>query len=437
MVKRIAHSARLSQAIQEHLWEGTDRGAAHPLDSFIRLGARYLLQVGLEQEVAEFLGRAHYQRGARERLGYRNGYKARHFNSVQGKLQVAIPQVRGTTEEFPARLLKQLKGGSVALQRLVTEMYVRGLSCADVEKSFQQILGRRIISKSGVSRLTEHLVTEFDQWRRRDLSQLDIIYLFLDGIYLALRQGTAEKEGVLCAYGITSTGKKVLLHLDVGERESYPAWLSFLQELVSRGLQVPLLVIHDGNPGLKRSIREVFPQARRQRCQVHKMRNILAKLPRQAQAEVKSLIWDVFRAASYEEGLAKGQSLLTQLKPRYPSAMDCLEKDLPECLTYLQFPKLHARAIRTTNLLERTFEEQRRRDKVIGRFQTEQSGLKLMYAVLCRVAQSWHGLKMPPEVIQQLKQLCQEIRGAPPTNLVNLTNTNVVMAEKGLVEVNA
>lgn len=436
MVKRIAHSERLSQAIREHLGQGTEQ-AEHPLDSFIRLGARYLLQVGLEQEVAEFFGRAHYQRGARIQEGYRNGYKPRHLKSAQGILQVAIPQVRDAKEEFSSQLVKKLNKGSDVLQRLVTEMYVRGLSTADVEKSFQHIFGRRIISKSGVSHLTEHLVTEFDQWRRRDLSQLDIIYLFLDGIYLALRQGTEEKEGILCAYGITRTGKKVLLHLDVGERESYPAWLSFLQEMVGRGLPLPLLIIHDGNPGLKRSIREVFPRARRQRCQVHKMRNILAKLPRQAQAEVKSLIWDVFRAASYAEGLAKGQALLTQLKPRYPSAMECLEKDLPECLTYLQFPKLHARAIRTTNLLERTFEEQRRRDKVIGRFPTEQSGLKLMYAVLIRVAQSWHGLKMPPEVNQQLRQLCQEIRGELPHDWVNLSNDRVGIPEKVGAEVNS
>lgn len=436
MGKRIAHSAQLSQAIRGHLLSGSDENA-HPLDSFIRLGARYLLQVGLEQEVAEFLGRAHYQRGYRDRVGYRNGYKVRRFNCAQGKLQVAIPQIRGTVEEFPARLLKQLNGGSVALERLVTEMYVRGLSTGDVEKGFQQIFGRRIISKSGVSRITAHLVTEFDQWRRRDLSQLDIIYLFLDGIYLALRQGTEEKEGILCAYGITSTGQKVLLHLDVGERESYPAWLSFLQDLVSRGLRVPLLVIHDGNPGLKRSIREVFPPARRQRCQVHKMRNILAKLPRHAQAEVKTLVWDVFRAATYEEGLAKGQALITQLKPRYPSAMDCLEKDLPECLTYLQFPKLHARAIRTTNLIERSFEEHRRRDKVIGRFPTEQAGLKLMYAVLMRVAQNWHGLKMPAEVCRQIQQLGQEIRGLPANQSGNLPQANENIPEKVIEEIAA
>jgi len=407
-MNRIAKSEQLCQALKEVLFNGKS-SMEHPLDSFIRLGARYMLQVALEQEVQEFLGRAHYKRGHRINDGYRNGYKPRNLKSANGILQVAIPQVRDTDEDYRSKLVKKLKNGSDVLNKLVTEMYVRGLSTDDVEKTFLDIFGRKIISKSGVSKITEHLYEELDSWKKRDLSVHKIIYLFLDGIYLAMRQGTSEKEGVLCAYGITSDGKKILLHLSLGEKESYSAWLSFLHEMIERGLNAPLLIIHDGNPGLRRSIREVFPKSRRQRCQVHKMRNILSKLPENAVAEIKTLVHQVFYAETYEDGIIKGRRLIERFKNLYPSAMECLEKDLEETLTHLKFPERHHRFIRTTNLLERTFEEGRRRTKVIGRFPTEKSCLKLVFAVLIRVSQNWNGLKMPPDVIAELDKIGRDI----------------------------
>lgn len=410
-MNRIAKSEQLCQALKEVLFDGKS-SMEHPLDSFIRLGARYMLQVALEQEVLEFLGRGHYKRGHRINDGYRNGYKPRNLKSASGSLQVAIPQVRDTDQDFHSQLVKKLKNGSDVLNKLVTEMYVRGLSCADVENSFMDIFGRKIISGSGVSKITEHLVEEFDSWRKRDLSRHKIIYLFLDGIYLAMRQGTSEKEGVLCAYGITTDGKKILLHIALGERESYPAWLSFLHEMTERGLKPPLLIIHDGNSGLRKAIREVFPKSLRQRCQVHKMRNILAKLPKHAIVEMKTLIQQVFYAESYEEGIRKGRRLIERFKNLYPSAMECLEKDLEETLTHLKFPKRHHRFIRTTNLLERTFEEGRRRTKVIPRFKTEKSCLKLVFAVLIRASQNWQGLKMIPQVIEELDKIRREILGS-------------------------
>jgi len=409
-MNRIAYSERLCQALREKLFDGKNT-AEHPLDSFIRLGARYMMQVALEQEVQEFLGRAHYKRGPRQNFGYRNGYKPRNLKSANGILQVAIPQVRDTDEDYRSKLVKKFKCGSDDLNKLVTEMYVRGLSTDDVEKTFLDIFGRKIISKSGVSKITEHLVEEFDTWRKRDLSRHKIIYLFLDGKYLAMRQGTDEKEGVLCAYGITSDGKKILLHLDLGEKESYSAWLSFLHDMIERGLNAPLLIIHDGNPGLRRSIREAFPKSLRQRCQVHKMRNILSKLPENAVAEIKKLVHQVFYAESYEEGIRKGRRLIERFKNLYPSAMECLEKDLEETLTHLKFPKKHHRFIRTTNLLERTFGEVERRTKVVGRFPTEKSCLKLVFAVLIRVSQNWNGLKMTPQVISELDKIRLEIFG--------------------------
>ena len=132
-----------------------------------------------------------------------------------------------------------------------------------------------------------------------DLSELDVVYLFLDGQYHAARQGSDEKEGVLSAYAILEDGRPVLLHLDIGPRESYDAWLSFLQDMVARGLKDPLLVVFDGAPGLHKAVKRMWPRSFRQRCQVHKMRNILAKLPRLMQAQMKRLIEQVFLAPSH------------------------------------------------------------------------------------------------------------------------------------------
>lgn len=405
---RMAKSEELRKVVEELLVKGEEE-IAHPLDAFVHLGARYVLQVALEQEITEFLGRAHYQRGIRRREGYRNGYEPKGLKNSQGILEVFVPQLREAKEKFQSRLLKNLKEGSGVLNQMVMEMYVRGLSTRDVENLFQDTFGKKVVSKSGVSEICNGLSTDFNQWRTRDLAELNIVYLFLDGIYFALRQRTKEKEGVLCAYGVTREGKKILIHLDLGERESYDAWLSFLHNMVARGLQEPLLVIHDGNPGLKRAVREVFPSSLKQRCQVHKMRNILSKLPKRAIAEIKPLVWQVFRARSYKEGIRKGRELIARYKKIYPSAMECLEKDLEECLTHLKFPEEHHKSIRTTNLLERTFEEGRRRTKVMGRLPTETSTLRLVYAILFRVSQSWQRIKMTPRIVLDLQKIRQEI----------------------------
>ena len=410
-MNRIAKSEQFRQALEKILIEGKAEQVEHPLDTFSRLGARYMLQVALEQEVHGFLGRGHYRRGARLREGYRNGYEPRNFKSANGVLQVWTPQMRALKEKFSSRLLKRLKKGSDVLERLVCEMYVRGLSTQDVEKTFEEIFSRKIVSKSGVSKITEQLVSDFNTWRTRDLSKSNIVYLFVDGEYFAMRQGTDEKEGVLCAYGITQEGRKIFLHMGLGERESYDAWLGFLHDMTSRGLNAPLLIIHDGNPGLRKAIREVFPESLRQRCQVHKMRNILSKLPKSVIAEIKPLIWQVFRAKSYEVGLEKGRQLIERFKQRYPSAMECLEKDLQECLTHLKFPVRHHRFIRTTNLLERTFGENKRRTKVIGRFPTERSCLKLVFAVMMRVSANWKGVRILNPEREQLDRIRQQIFG--------------------------
>lgn len=228
---------------------------------------------------------------------------------------------------------------------------------------------------------------------------------------LPVRQGT--KEGLLCAYGLTEEGRMVFLAL--GSRESYDSWISFLHDMTSRGLNYPLLIIPDGQAGLRKAIKEVFPGSLRQRCQVHKMRNILCKLPRTAVSEIKRLVQQVFLAPDYEI-TRRGRLLIARFKARYPSAMECLEEDLEECILYLKFPREHHRRIRacpersegTTNLLERTFCEGKRRTEVIPGFPAESAGLKLVYATLITASRRWRGVKMTPKLLRELEHIRAE-----------------------------
>ena len=406
-MKRVPPSVRLKEEI-EGMLEGHDVSSAPaepPMVGFVGRLARYMLQVAIEAEATAFLGRDHYRRGARQRVGWRNGYEPKRVQSQAGVLELAVPQLRSTEESFRPAVTERLQTRTADLESLVRGMYVRGLSTQDVSALYTDTFGGSRLSKSTVSRVTQQLNQEFDTWRRRDLSELPVVYLFLDGQYHAARQGTEEKEGVLSAYALLEDGQPVLLHLDLGPRESYDAWLSFLQDLVARGLRDPLLVVMDGAPGLVKAVKRVWPRAYRQKCQVHKMRNILAKLPRLMQAKMKGLVHQVFLAPTFAAAMRRGRDLIAKFKDRYPAAMECFERDLEECVTYLRFPEAHHRRIRTTNRLERLNGEGRRRTKVIPRFPTERSCLSLLYASLVAASKLWRGIPMTAPMLRQLAQL--------------------------------
>jgi putative transposase len=406
-MKRVPPSVRMKEEV-EALLQGKpaeEEISETPMDSFVRGTARYMLQMAIEAEATAFLGRGHYQRGGRTRAGWRNGYEPKSVQTEAGLLEFGVPQLRSTEEPFRPQLPERLASRTPNLEALVRGMYVRGLSTQDIGALYGETFGETRLSKSTVSRITQQLTHEFETWRRRDLSELPVVYIFLDGQYHAARQGTDEKEGVLSAYALLEDGQPVLLHLDLGPRESYDAWLSFLQDLGARGLRDPLLVVMDGAPGLAKAVKRMWPHAYRQRCQVHKMRNILAKLPRLMQATMKKLVQQVFLAPTYAKARQRGRDLIAKFKDRYPAAMECLERDLDECITYLRFPEAHHRRTRTTNRLERLNGEGRRRTKVIPRFPTERSCLSLLYASLIAASKHWRGIPMTAQILRQLQQL--------------------------------
>ncbi len=400
-MKRIPPSAQMRETLRHDLEAGF---AGHPIRQLVRRAATLLLQLGLEELVTSLLGRGHYERAEGPGIGYRNGYGHHTLKSEAGPLHLRPPKLRNTASPVSLALPDDLRGMTPELGALIRRGYVRGLSTRDIEGLYTEVFGGTV-SKSAASRATQALQAEFDAWRRRDLSGLKVLYLFLDGQFHAARSESTEKEGILAAYALSEDGTMVLLHLGLGPRESTDAWVAFLHDLTARGLGMPLLVITDGNPGLVRAVKQVFPGARRQRCQVHKLRNILAKLPKLAATQLKPLLQQVFLAPDHATGLRRGRALIARFRARYPSALECLEKDLDECLTCLLFPQEHQRRLRTTNLLERTFEESRRRTKVIPRFPTERSCLTLIYATLITAARSWRGIPMTAKIVRALDKL--------------------------------
>ena len=403
-MKRIAPSERL----EKELFQGVAT-SGDPLGEAARRGAQLILQKALEIEVGDFLGRGRYERAGEGAVsGYRNGYEPKRVHTAEGTIELAVPQVRETLEPFESVWLRAIGKRSERLLELVPLLYVKGMSQRDIEAALIDALGVEGTGRSVVNDVCKSLRGDFQRWQDRDLGEYAVLYLFLDGIYLTLRPEDRGSVAVLCAYGILWDGRKVLLHLALGDKESEACWDAFLEDMRQRGLGEPVLVVLDGNVGVRKAVRRKYPGSLLQRCQVHKMRNIITKLPHVARPAMRKLIRKAFTAARYEEGLAQARSVIEQYRDQFPSAMKCLEQDLEETLTVLRFPFAHRLHIRTTNLLERLFGEGKRRTKVIPRFTSEASGLSLVFAVLVDVSEGWRGVRMRPEIQERLRQMATD-----------------------------
>jgi len=366
---RVPPSQHIREAIAALLADGHE-GEADIASVLIRRGAQRVVQELLEQEVSDHLERGHYERAesTEPHRGYRNGYKTRELRTAEGAIPVWRPQVRDVEEPFESRLWTFLRGHTDVVKRLATEMYARGLSDRDIEEAFTDATGARLLSRSAVSAVTEVLWEEYEAFAARDLAGYELEYLFLDAIYETLRQQGGMQEALLCAWGILRDGRKVLLHLALGQRERYQCWLEFLRHMVARGLPAPVTITSDGSPGLIRAIEDVWPQSLRLRCWVHTMRNVLDKIPDSAKAEVKAHVLTLRDAPTLDAGEQAASELLERYSRLYPSAMASLSDDLAARLNHLRVPVNHRRSVRTTNLIERSFLEERRRTKVIPRF---------------------------------------------------------------------
>lgn len=416
MTIRVSPTERIRAEIDE-LIAGAERGSLlEHFEDVARAAVRLVFQTALENEVTEFFGRERYARGDRDHEGSRNGYSPMTIKTTAGEVTLQRPKTRGTEVAFASRLLGTGVTRTNALESLVIAGFVRGLSVRDVEASLADALGPdSTVSKSTVSRICEAIKDEFDTWRARDLSGVELDYFFADGSYFRMHPGSPA-EPVLVAWGITSAGKPVFLGLEPGSSESHDAWAGFFRSLTARGLRHPLLVISDGGQGLIGAAEVVFSHSLRQRCVIHRARNILAKVPAHAQAKVKEAFWGIFDDIDAEPGdaaqaVARGRAKAFASKWRklYPAAVSCLEDDFEHLITYLRFPAEHHGRIRHSNFIERTFGETRRRVKVIGRLPGERSCLSLVWAVLDRASRGWRGVQHTIPSIRLLAELRREL----------------------------
>lgn len=413
-MNKILDPNRLAQLGQELRGE---LGASGQLaDDWVRRAAKALVEQMLSAEVDEQLGRASYQRREDQQVGYRNGYKSRSLATAEGKVPVDVPQVRGLADgPYQSPIWQALSKRSPALQKLAVEMYARGLSTRDIQDLLSELCteqedaeGTMLLSKSSVSRITEVLWEEYEAFSKRDLAEFDVVYLFCDAVYESLRRhGCGCGQAILVTWAVLSDGTRVLLHMTLGNKESNDAWLEHFRSLVSRNLPTPITVTTDGAPGLIKAVEAMWPEAERLRCWFHKMKNVLEKVPDEMRVTMLRLLEDVRDAADYDAGKKRAAELIEQYKNKLPSAMSCLAEDLEASLAHLKLPSLHRRMIRTTNLCERAFGEQRRRTKVIPRFFDEKSCLKLTFATLWRASTRWRGVKFKE---MQRKQLEAYIR---------------------------
>ena len=394
----------------------SERELGEVLEEVARLGVRLLMQTAIEAEVTEFLGRERYAHGERSRPGSRNGHCPTTIKTTTGSVTIERPKLRGTDEAFASRLLGIGVCRTNALESLVIAGFVRGLSVRDVEATLADALGAEAaLSKSTVSRVCEAIKVEFDTWRARDLSNISLEYLYLDGSHFRMHEGS-RAEPVLAAWGITTEGRPVLVGLEPGASESTDAWAGFLEGMVGRGLRPPLLVVSDGAPGLLAAVELVFAHSLRQRCAIHRARNVLAKVPAEHQAEVKAAYWALFDPTGEPPGersvavaRSRARTFSTTYGRQFPAAVACLNDDLASLFSYLRFPAEHHKRLRHANFIERTFGETRRRVKVIGRLPGERSCLSLVWAVLDRASRGWRGVVMTPAAVRQLQELRRQL----------------------------
>lgn len=387
--------------------------AGQPLELFAREGARMILTIALEEEVTAFLERRRYERKPRDKTGYRNGHRKRQLMSGAGRVEVFVPRVSDTQEAFRSQMLEAWQRRSKALDEVIPLLYVEGLSTRDFRRALKPLWGESGLSPASVSRANRALKESLDNWRRRDLSLEEIIYLFLDGIYLGVRGRSREREAILVAHGINHEGKRVVLHLSLGGRESTESWKGTVNDLVSRGLRPPQLIISDGNPGLLRAIQDIWPQVPRQRCIVHRMRNVLARVPRKRQGEIKKAMHRIFYAACLDDAKSEARRFMSHYGKEFPTAMEVLTKRLEECVTFYRFPERHWKYIRTSNVLERAFKEVKRRTKVVGRFPTETSALMMVFGILEEKKLKWQKVTMRPEDIAWIEETTKLLEEEP------------------------
>ncbi len=340
---------------------------------------KLILESSLEEELLEELRASRYQR-PEVRKGYRNGHYEKSLYTRFGVMKaVRIPRAR---DRHASKILPRYQRRQNDVNEMVRGMFLAGVSTRRVGEVLATINDGKVSAQT-VSRITSSLDTEVRLFQNRPLSDV-YQYLFFDGISLKVKgAGRVHKRQILCAYGITLLGKREMISFRQGADESEAKWEAFLRDLYERGLEGKLcrLVITDGCPGLHKALETVYPYIAKQRCWVHKLRNVANKLRRRDQKECLSGARPIYQARHRKEAVKAYQDWKTKWQSRYPEAVNCIEKDLDELLNFFDTPLDHRIKVRTTNVIERAFREVRRRTRPMSCFTNSRSVDRIIFGM--------------------------------------------------------
>jgi len=352
---------------------------------------RQIVSLHLEQtmrkELDALLGYAEYERKPEGVTDERNGSYGRGFMTRLGPVELEIPRDR--QGQYRTQVVGRYQKREPKVNRLILEMFIGGISTRKMKKLTRMLLGRGY-SASTISEINKTLTAEMKAWFYGPIEE-DISLVFIDGVNLPVRRFHVSKESLLVALGATRDGRRRILGVSLGDRESAESWRQFLAELKKRGLKSAgvKLGVMDGLPGLETAFEESFPKARVQRCVFHKLSNVAVKIPASIQADCLSQLKRVLSAKNEAEARERAQVWKEHWEKTAPSAVECFFKDLDAVLTFYRFPKRIWKSIRTTNIIERLFKEFRRRTRSMDSFPNEDCALRCIYGISRNLDETW------------------------------------------------
>jgi len=390
---------------QDTVWESALASEELPsaksvLEQIVREGAQKMLQQAIEFEVDEYLSTHQQQDERGKRVVVRHGHlPKRNLMTGIGPIAVQAPRVRHRDggARFSSAILPCYLRRSPSLDALIPALHLKGVSSGNLQEALEAILGPGAagLSSSNIIRLKQVWEEEYQQWQRRDLSGKEYVYFWVDGIHCNVRLGDSGLC-ILVVMGALEDGRKELIAVVDGYRESKTSWLEVLRDLKARGLkQGPRLAIGDGALGFWAAFEEEYGDGSVQRCWVHKTANVLDKMPKSVQPGAKELLHEMYRAANKNDALLAYEKFLRRYQAKYPKACACLEKDKEVLFTFYQFPAEHWSHIRSTNPIESTFATVRHRTRQSKNCCNRKSTLAMVYKLASQAQKKWRRINAP------------------------------------------
>jgi len=374
------------------------------LEEWVRRKVQEFVQSVLEEEIAELLGRQKSERrkAVDDSPAYRNGYgKERKLTLGCGTITLRRPRVRGLEESFESRVLPLFARRTKEVSKLIPRLYLHGLALGDFDLALRGLLGEEApVSASTVARLKEGWQAEWCEWKQRSLEGLQVVYLWVDGVYV--KAGLEkQKAALLVVIGALLDGRKVILAVEPGYRESTESWSEVLRDLKERGMNCPCLVVGDGNLGIWGALANIYPGALEQRCWNHKVVNVLDKLPKRLHGQAKRHLQEIVYAENREAAEAERDDFVHWCEAEgYRRAGETLVRDWNRMETFYQFPQEHWRHLRTTNVVESPFAGLRLRTDAAKRYKKVENATAVIWKMLLLAEQRFHRLEAPEKLIQ-------------------------------------